>query len=291
MNRILSALYRMDLDGMTAKKEPGQCRLMGIVNVTPDSFSDGGQFFDTKTAIEHGLSLVADGADILDIGGESTRPGAENVPIEQEINRVLPVVEGLVRQTDVAISIDTRKPVVAIAAINAGASIWNDVSALTWSPESVATAAELRCHVVLMHAQGDPKTMQDNPQYDDVVGDVLAFLAARRDACLKAGIEDTKIILDPGIGFGKTLQHNLDMIANLDRFGALGCPVLFGASRKRFIGALDRDGPADKRLGGSLAAAIAGYQRGASILRVHDVRETRQALNVLGGIENALVTP
>ena len=264
---------------------------MGIVNVTPDSFSDGGQFVDSDVAIEHGLSLAADGADILDIGGESTRPGAAAVSEEQELVRILPVVEGLARQTNVQISIDTRKPAVAVAAVKAGASIWNDVSALTWSPDSADTAAALQCDVVLMHAQGAPKTMQDDPQYDDVVAEVFAFLAERLDACSQAGIDKTKVIVDPGIGFGKTLQHNLTLLAYLDRFEALGCPVLLGASRKRFIGALDRDGPVDNRLGGSLAAAMAGYQRGASILRVHDVYETRQTLKVLYGIENALVTP
>ena len=276
---------------MSANERTTKCRIMGIVNVTPDSFSDGGQFRDADAAIDHGLSLIADGADILDIGGESTRPGAATVPIEEELSRILPVIEGLEDRSNVSISIDTRKPEVAIAAVNAGASIWNDVSALTWSPDSVNVAAALQCDVVLMHAQGDPENMQNDPQYDDVVREVVAFLTERRDACLTAGIEHSKIIVDPGIGFGKTLQHNLALMANLNRFDALGCPVLFGASRKRFIGALDQDGPADQRLGGSIAAALAGYLRGASILRVHDVRETRQALNVLGGIEKAMVTP
>ncbi len=273
------------------EKTHASCRLMGIVNVTPDSFSDGGRFYDADTAIEHGLRLVGDGADILDIGGESTRPGAVTIPADQEIERILPVVEGLMRRTKVTISIDTRKPAVATAAINAGATIWNDVSALTWSRDSLEVAAELNCALVLMHAQGDPKTMQDDPQYDDVVTDVYQFLADRMEACATAGIEKAKIIVDPGIGFGKTLEHNLALMANLDRFNALGCPVLFGASRKRFIGALDRDGPADQRLGGSLAAAIEGYRRGAAILRVHDVRETRQALCVRDGIEKAMETP
>ncbi len=275
---------------MTANENTTRCRIMGIVNVTPDSFSDGGQFSDADAAIDHGLSLVADGADILDIGGESTRPGAALVPLEQEFERVMPVIEGLARQTDIAISIDTRKPDIAKAATKAGATVWNDVSALTWSDESIRTAAELQCGVILMHAQGSPKTMQDNPHYDDVVSDVFTFLAERRDTCIAAGIAGANITLDPGIGFGKTLQHNLALLANLDRFQALGCPILLGASRKRFIGALDQDGPADQRLGGSIAAALAACQRGASILRVHDVRETRQALNVLDGIENALVS-
>ncbi len=261
---------------------------MGVVNTTPDSFSDGGQFLDLNAAIQHGLRLSDEGAKILDIGGESTRPGAEPVSVEDELARVVPVIEGLAAKTDTALSIDTRKPEVARAAIAAGATIWNDVSALTYAPDSLETAADLSCDIVLMHAQGDPKTMQDHPHYDDVVEEVYAFLAARMEACMKAGVAQEQVIVDPGIGFGKTLAHNLALLANLGRFADLSRPVLLGASRKRFIAALDRDGPAAERLGGSLAAVIAGWRAGASIFRVHDVAATRQALNVADAIANAL---
>ena len=259
---------------------------MGVVNVTPDSFSDGGEFSDSDTAVAHGLNLVGDGAEILDIGGESTRPGADPVPEQEELDRVIPVIEKLAAETSAAISIDTRKPKVAHAAITAGASIWNDVTALTHASDSLATAAALDCNIVLMHAQGDPKTMQDHPQYDDVVAEVYQYLSGRHEACLSAGIECEKIVIDPGIGFGKTLEHNLSLLANLDRFSDLA-PVLLGASRKRFIAALDREGPAKDRLGGSLAAALVGAAKGAAIIRVHDVAETRQALRVFGAIQRA----
>lgn len=259
-------------------------RIMGIVNVTPDSFSDGGRYFDPQAAIAHGLRLVEEGADILDIGGESTRPGAEPVEEIEERARALPVIEALAARVAVPLSIDTRKPAIARAAIEAGASIWNDVSALTYAPDSMETAAALDCRIVLMHAQGDPRTMQDNPHYDDVVAEVRAFLEARIEACLAAGIDRARLIVDPGIGFGKTVAHNLALIAGLGRIAELGCPVLLGVSRKRFIAALDRAGPADERLGGSLAAALEGWRRGAAILRVHDVAATRQALAVAGAL-------
>lgn len=251
---------------------------MGVVNVTPDSFSDGGAFRDPAHAIDHALKLVDEGAAIVDIGGESTRPGADGVNEETELSRVIPVIKGLASQTAAAISIDTRKPAVARACVAAGASIWNDVSALRFSEESLAVAAALDCRIVLMHAQGDPKTMQDDPRYGDVVEDVRADLAGRIAACEAAGIAKSRLIVDPGIGFGKTLAHNLALIAGLGRFASLGVPVLLGASRKRFIASLDRQGPAGERLGGSIAAALAGASRGASIIRVHDVAATRQAL-------------
>lgn len=259
--------------------------LMGVVNVTPDSFSDGGAFLDPARAIDHGLKLVDEGAAILDIGGESTRPGADPVHDETELARVLPVVRGLAAQTAAVISIDTRKPAVARACVEAGASIWNDVSALAYSDESVAVAASLGCRVVLMHAQGAPKTMQDEPRYSDVVEEVFNDLSARISACEASGIDRARLVADPGIGFGKTLAHNLVLIASLDRFSALGVPLLLGASRKRFIAALDRQGPPSARLGGSIAAALAGAARGASIIRVHDVAATRQALAVAAAIE------
>jgi len=260
------------------------CKIMGVVNVTPDSFSDGGQFDGPQAAIDHGLRLVDDGADILDIGGESTRPGAEPVPAEEELRRVMPVIERLGGKTKAVLSIDTRKAEVARAAIKAGASIWNDVSALTFASNSVEMAAALSCKVVLMHAQGAPQTMQENPYYENVVEEVAAYLAGRIEVCLAAGVKEENIIIDPGIGFGKTLAHNLSLLANLDRIAELGPPVLLGASRKQFIAAVDRAGPASERLGGSLAAVIEGWRRGASILRVHDIAATRQAVAVVRAI-------
>ncbi len=264
--------------------------LMGVVNVTPDSFSDGGAFLDPARAIEHGMKLAEEGAAILDIGGESTRPGAEAVPAEVELARILPVVKGLAGRTAAALSIDTRKPEIASAAVEAGASIWNDVSALSWSRESLAGAARLGCRIVLMHAQGDPKTMQDDPRYDDVVSEVRSFLGERIARCAKVGIARNRLIVDPGIGFGKTLDHNLALLAGLPALAELGVPILVGASRKRFIAAADRNGAADARIGGSIAGALAAWRGGASILRVHDVAATRQALSVTAAIERSALS-
>lgn len=269
---------------MTGGKLP---LLMGVVNVTPDSFSDGGSFLDPARAVDHALRLVEEGASILDVGGESTRPGADPTPAGEELARVLPVVRALAAQTAAAISVDTRKPSVARACVEAGASIWNDVSALTYTDESVGVAAALSCRVVLMHAQGEPKTMQRDPRYADVVEEVLFDLNARIGACERAGITKSRLIADPGIGFGKTLAHNMSLLAGLDRFADLGVPILLGASRKRFIAAIDRQAPASARLGGSIAAAIAGAARGAAILRVHDVAATRQAISVFFAIDSA----
>lgn len=269
---------------MTLRQSP---LLMGVVNVTPDSFSDGGAFLDPAHAIDHALTLVEDGAAIIDIGGESTRPGSDPVDEATELSRVLPVIRGLSCQTAAAISIDTRKPAVARAAVEAGASIWNDVSALTFAVDSLAVAAAFPCRIVLMHAQGDPKTMQDDPRYGDVIDDVRDFLAARMAAAEAAGVDRRRLLVDPGIGFGKTAAHNLALIGGLGALCALGVPVLLGASRKRFIAAIDRPGEAAGRLGGSIAAAIAGAARGASILRVHDVAATRQALAVHFALEKA----
>lgn len=262
-------------------------RIMGVVNVTPDSFSDGGDYLQTDEAVAHGLSLARDGADILDIGGESTRPGAAPVPMQQEMDRVLPVVEALASQTNAVLSIDTRKSAVAKAAIEAGASIWNDVSALSYDEDSIAVAAALECDIVLMHAQGDPRTMQDNPYYEDVVTEVAAYLAARIELCCAAGIAQHRLITDPGIGFGKAQEHNLSLMAGLQKIAALGPRLLLGASRKRFIAALDDGAPVTDRLGGSLAAAIAGLAGGAQIFRVHDVAATRQALRIAAAIAGA----
>ncbi len=252
---------------------------MGIVNVTPDSFSDGGRHDGVEAAVAHGLKLLRDGADILDIGGESTRPGAAPVSEADEIARVVPVIEGLRGLSPAPISIDTMKPAVARAAMAAGATIWNDVAALRFSPEGPAVAAELGCEVVLMHMLGEPGTMQQSPRYADVVAEVEAFLLDRAAVAEAAGVRRGRIWLDPGIGFGKTPEHNLRLLAALPRFVALGYPVLLGASRKRFIAALDPLAmEAGARLGGSLAAALEGARAGVAAVRVHDVRETAQAL-------------
>jgi dihydropteroate synthase len=260
-------------------------RVMGVVNVTPDSFSDGGRFLDQDAALAHALQLIADGADILDIGGESTRPGAETVSQDDELARVVPLIAAIRARSDVAISIDTMKPAVARAAVAAGATIWNDVAALRFSPDAPDVAAELGCEVVLMHMLGQPGTMQDAPAYDDVVSEVEAFLLARAEVALSAGVARGRIWLDPGIGFGKTPQHNLALIAALPRLVALGYPVLLGASRKRFIAALDPlSADPETRLGGSLAAHLAGAAAGVAAVRAHDVRETAQALEIWSAI-------
>ncbi len=258
---------------------PNRPRVMGIVNVTPDSFSDGGRLADVEAAVAHGLRLVEQGADVLDIGGESTRPGAEPVAAAEEIARVVPVIQGLRRRWAGPISIDTMKPEVARAAVAAGATMWNDVAALTHAPDSLVTAAALGCDVVLMHMQGEPRTMQADPRYDDVVAEVVAWLVARAEAAIAAGVARERIWLDPGLGFGKTAAHNLALTAHLDRLAKTGFPVLYGASRKRTIQSIDPSAtdPLD-RLGGSLALALEAARRGAAIVRVHDVRETVQAL-------------
>jgi dihydropteroate synthase len=264
-------------------------RIMGVLNVTPDSFSDGGRFTVSGAALAHGRRLIADGADILDIGGESTRPGATPVDEAEEIARVEPLIRDLAGQTGARISIDTMKPGVARAAVAAGAAIWNDVTALRHAPDSLATAAALGCDVVLMHMQGEPGTMQAEPHYDDVVSEVAAFLARRAEAAMAAGVQRERIWLDPGIGFGKhMIRHNVPLLAGLDRIVGLGFPVLLGVSRKSFVSALDGGGrDVEQRLGGSIAAALAGAAAGVAAVRVHDVRETAQALNVWAAIAQA----
>ncbi len=263
-------------------------RLMGIVNVTPDSFSDGGRFFDAKAAIAHARRLIAEGADVLDIGGESTRPGAQPVGEAEEIARVVPVIEAIRRESPIPISIDTMKPAVARAAVAAGATMWNDVTALAFAPDSMATAASLGCDVVLMHMRGEPRTMQAAPRYDDVVAEVAAYLAGRADAAMAAGVAWDRIWLDPGIGFGKAAEHSLALLRNLDRIVAFGFPVLVGVSRKSAIARIAGDSSGEQqRLGGSVAAALAAADAGAAMLRVHDVAETRQALAVAAAIGQA----
>jgi dihydropteroate synthase len=253
--------------------------LMGIVNVTPDSFSDGGLYDTTEGAVERAAELAQAGAAIVDIGGESTRPGSDAVGEQDELHRVIPVLEGL-KGFRAAISIDTRKAQVARAAAKAGATIFNDVSALTFDPGSLAVAAQTGMSVVLMHAQGEPKTMQDNPAYADVVLEVYDYLERRIEALEAAGIPRAKIAADPGLGFGKTLAHNLALISHVSLFHGLGVPLLIGASRKRFIkGIAGGEVPRDREAG-SQAASIAAWAQGAQIFRVHDVAATRQALEV-----------
>lgn len=257
-------------------------QIMGIVNVTPNSFSDGGRFLDPARAIEHGRALAAEGADILDVGGESTRPGAEAVPAEEERERVLGVVEGLAGG-GVPISIDTSKANVAAAAIDSGATIVNDVTACS-DPEMAPLCAERGVELILMHMLGTPRTMQADPTYDDVVADVGAFLVERAERASAAGVAADRIMVDPGIGFGKTVTHNLELLARLGELAELGYPIVVGASRKSFIGKLSGREVSD-RLGGSVAAAVAGAANGAEVVRVHDVAATRDALMVATAID------
>jgi dihydropteroate synthase len=253
-------------------------RVMGVVNVTPDSFSDGGEFLDPAVAIAHGRQLAEDGAAILDIGGESTRPGAQPVDAGEELRRVLPVIEELVG-TDAEISIDTTKAEVASRALAAGASIVNDVSAFRFAPELAELVAEAGADCCLMHMLGEPRTMQDDPRYDDVVADVKAFLEERMRFATDAGVSEDRIWLDPGIGFGKTLAHNLELLRRLDEIVALGRPVVVGTSRKSFLGKLTGK-PEKERLPGTIATNVMALERGARIFRVHDVAEVAEALAV-----------
>ncbi len=259
--------------------------VMGIVNVTPDSFSDGGKFAATETAIAHGVELVKQGAGILDIGGESTRPGATPVPLEEELRRVIPVIEGLARSVDVPISIDTYKPEVMRAAIAAGASIVNDVFALR-EPGGLEVVAASNAGVCLMHSQGTPQTMQADPHYEDVVAEVLAFLQERRAVAEAHGIPRERIMLDPGFGFGKRSVHNLTLLRELQPLCALGQPVLVGLSRKSVLGQVTGN-DIDARLHSSIAAAVIAAMKGAKILRVHDVKATVDALKIVYAVEES----
>jgi dihydropteroate synthase len=254
--------------------------VMGIVNVTPDSFSDGGLFLDRDAAVAHGRELIAEGAHILDIGGESTRPGAEPVDADEEMRRVIPVIEE-VSGDGVRISIDTTKAAVAKRALEAGATIVNDIAAFRFDPEMAAVTAEAGATCVLMHMLGEPRTMQDEPRYDEVVSDVKAFLEERLAYATGEGIPEERIWLDPGIGFGKTLEHNLELIARLDEIVAIGRPVVFGASRKSFLGKLTGR-QVDERLAGTIASNIIAYERGARVFRVHDVAAAVDALKLAG---------
>jgi len=252
--------------------------IMGILNVTPDSFSDGGIFFARDAAVTHALAMVEVGADIIDVGGESTRPGAQAVSVQEELDRVIPVIEAIARAVPVPISIDTSKPEVMRAAIAAGAGFVNDVRALR-EPDAVEAVAALQVPVCLMHMQGEPRSMQHNPVYTDVVGEVRDFLRERIEACVAAGIPRQRLIVDPGIGFGKTVEHNLELLRRLDELRALGAPILAGLSRKSMIGALLGQ-PVAQRLHASVALALIAVQNGATMLRVHDVRATREAIRM-----------
>jgi dihydropteroate synthase len=264
-------------------------RVMGIVNVTPDSFSDGGAHDTAEAAVAHALKLVEEGADLLDIGGESTRPGAEEVSVEEELRRVIPVIEQLAKKTSVPISIDTSKPEVMRAAVAAGAGMINDIYALR-REGALEAAAALGVPVVLMHMQGEPRSMQQAPDYDDVVGDVHRFLTERLFAAEMSGISKKNLVVDPGFGFGKNTQHNLSLLAQLERFAELGVPVLAGLSRKRTLGELTGREAAQDRVFASVAAHLIAAQRGASILRVHDVAATVDALKVWNAVA-AVPTP
>jgi dihydropteroate synthase len=258
-------------------------KLMGVVNVTPDSFSDGGLYLDPGAAIAHGRELAAAGAAILDIGGESTRPGAAPVPVDEELRRVEPVIAGLAGKA-VDISVDTSKAAVAAAALDAGATIVNDVTALRGDPEMAALCAERGAGVVLMHMIGEPRTMQENPEYRDVVAEVRDFLATRLEVAVAAGIDESLIWLDPGIGFGKTDRHNLELLRDLGELARLGRPLVVGTSRKSFIGRVDGSAAPDERLGGTIATSVLAAAAGAEVLRVHDVREMDQALRVTSAV-------
>lgn len=262
-----------------------RCLVMGALNVTPDSFSDGGQFDSVPTAFDHAARMLDAGADIIDIGGESTRPGAAAVSVATELERVIPVIEKLRAEFDCPLSIDTSKAEVMRAAVAAGATLINDVRALR-SRDALDTVAELGVPVCLMHMQGRPHSMQDAPRYEEVTADVIAFLRERMAACIAAGIEPACLIVDPGIGFGKTLEQNLQLLRNLDKIAALGAPVLVGVSRKSMLGQL-LGKPVGDRIYGSVALGLLARQKGASILRVHDVAPTVDALRVLDAFSQA----
>ncbi len=277
---------RASIAGMDMTKP----RLMGILNITPDSFSDGGQFIEPDAALVHAQAMQDEGANIIDVGGESTRPGAATVETEDEIARTAPVIAAIRTQSDLPLSIDTRKGVVAQAALQAGANLVNDVAAFTHDPGLAKVTADAGAPVCLMHAQGDPQTMQDNPNYDDVLLDVYDFLKERVSAAIAAGIPRDQIVVDPGIGFGKTIDHNLTLLRGIAIFHGLGCPILLGASRKRFIGTIGGGKDATDRVSGSVAVALNAARQGVQILRVHDIFATKQALDLEWAIDGVAVT-
>ena len=272
---------------MAARKIPGAGTmgpgpvLVGILNVTPDSFSDGGEFLDPEPAARHASAMLDEGAGIVDVGGESTRPGSDPVPQEEEVRRVIPVIEGILAvRPEAVISIDTYRAETAAAALEAGARVVNDVSALRADPRMASVVAEAGCPVVLMHMKGEPKTMQEEPFYEDVVREVRKFLSQRAEHAVASGVRPENVILDPGIGFGKNLDHNLALLRDLDVLVDLGFPVLIGASRKRFIGTLTGEVQARERIFGTVATTVLAYQKGATFFRVHDVRANREALAI-----------
>ena len=271
-------------DWLLSKKK--RSLIMGILNVTPDSFSDGGDYYEKNLAVEHALKMVNQGADIIDIGGESTRPFSEPVSFDEEISRVIPVIEGIRKNSDVCISIDTTKSKVALAALESGASFINDISAMETDPAMVNVALKFDCPIVLMHMKGKPKNMQDNPLYKSLIKDIKNYLFERVDFAISKGIDRKKIIIDPGIGFGKTVENNFELINNLEQFVEMKLPVLLGASRKSFIG-VTLDLPEKERMEGSIAANIIGLQKGAKIFRVHDVVETNRAMVIANKIFNS----
>lgn len=269
--------------GQRALDLSSRTHLMGVLNVTPDSFSDGGRFFKLEEAIKQGLKLAEEGVDIIDIGGESTRPGSEPVTIEEELRRVIPVIEELTKRIKIPISIDTYKSKVAKEALDSGASMVNDISGLRYDPEMKKVIAEYDVPVVLMHIQGTPKNMQENPKYENLLEDIKRYLYQSISIAEKAGIGEDKIIIDPGIGFGKTLEDNLKILKNLREFKSLGKPVMIGVSRKSFIGKI-LDLPSDERLEGSLASIAVAIMNGANILRVHDVKESKRVAKLVDEI-------
>ncbi len=258
---------------------------MGILNATPDSFSDGGRYLDPKKAVERGIRMIEEGADIIDIGGESTRPGSESASVEEELKRVIPVIEELRKRTNAVLSIDTTKAVVARKAVYAGASIINDISAHRFDPAMTATASETDAAVILMHMQGEPKTMQADPQYTDLIGEVKRFLTERVQTARSAGV--SQIIVDPGIGFGKRVEHNLELLRSIPEFLDIGVPVMVGTSRKSFIGAI-LGLPVEDRLEGTLASTVAAVLGGARLVRVHDVKAVRRAVEICDAIRTGI---
>jgi dihydropteroate synthase len=279
VRELICGKYRLDL------KRP---QIMGILNVTPDSFSDGGCFTGKNAAISHAQAMLRDGASIIDIGGESTRPGAAEVSVQEELDRVIPVVESIAANLDVVISVDTSTPEVMLAAAAAGAHMLNDVRALERSGAMVA-AAKTGLPVCLMHMQGQPANMQEKPEYEDVVEDVYLYLARKIQQANMAGIGNERLLVDPGFGFGKSLQHNLQLLANLKRFKTLGLPLLVGMSRKSMIGALIGNTVPAERVQGSVAAGVIAAMQGAHILRVHDVKETADALKIVAAVKDVMV--
>jgi dihydropteroate synthase len=286
--RLTAARPPLQLGERTIRLD--QPQVMGIVNATPDSFSDGGQFANANAAAEAGADMASQGAAIIDVGGESTRPGAKPVWEGEEIERISPVVRQLTAG-GAAVSVDTRKADVMTAALEAGARMINDVSALTYDDRSAGVIAAAGVPVVLMHHQGKPESMQDNPRYDDVLVEVYLWLEDRIAAAEAAGIARDKILIDPGFGFGKNVAHNLELMNGLALLHSLGCPIVLGASRKRTIGALSNEAPADQRIGGSLAFALKAAEQGVQLLRVHDVAETVQALRIWRGLRDQALTP